>query len=78
MLALNECGFRSVSGCHVFRVAMSTVCRVTMDVLECRQNQAIYGFHGYQVAMVTITLFVSGVTTWLSTVTIESDEGQAR
>lgn len=46
----------------------STVFMVTMDLLECRQNQDTCGFHGYQVAMVKITfvcewchnLFVNG------------------
>jgi hypothetical protein len=33
----------------------STVCMVTMDLLECRQNQDMCGFHGYQAAMVKIT-----------------------
>jgi len=33
-----------------------TVWMVTMDLLECRQNQDICGFHGYQVAMIRITV----------------------
>jgi hypothetical protein len=47
-------------------------------ICECRQNQDIYGFHGYQVAIVTVTV----VCEWCHNFGIsgygESNEGLAR